>query len=278
MKSYGFISRDEFFGALDGTSKASSGVILTFDDSFVDHYEWVFPELGRRGLWGIFYVPTAYYETGMTLDVHRIHQLLGRCRANVVLEALRALLEDEMICTEYVAAFEALTYWSQTNDEATTLCKRILNYYVKDEHRTLLLDALMETLLSDADIGNNLYMTPQMLRAMHESGMTIGSHGVSHRVFSKLSETEQRREIVASFERLDEIVGGLAVRTFCYPFGGFHTFDATTERLLVETGCRFAFNVEPRDIDERDLRERPLALPRYGCNQFAYGQSRPISR
>lgn len=119
-------------------------------------------------------------------------------------------------------------------------------------------------------------MTPQMLRAVHERGIIIGSHSLSHRVLSNLSEAEQRREITASFEWLDEIVGGLSVRTFCYPFGGFHTFDETTERLLEEIGCRFAFNVEPRDINERDLRERPLALPRYDCNQFPYGQARSI--
>lgn len=104
--------------------------------------------------------------------------------------------------------------------------------------------------------------------------MMIGSHSVSHRIFSKLPVGEQREEIVRSLGFLEEVTSGLGVRTFCYPYGGFHTFTADTERLLEEAGCRFSFNVEARDIADTDLQARRQALPRYDCNLFLHGQAR----
>ena len=75
-----------------------------------------------------------------------------------------------------------------------------------------------------------------------------------------------------SLSTLEELVGP-GIDTFCYPFGGFHTFDADTERILTDCGIRYAFNVEPRDITSADLRDRPTALPRYDCNAFAHGRA-----
>ena len=37
---------------------------------------------------------------------------------------------------------------------------------------------------------------------------------------------------------------------------------------------RSCFSLEPRDISAHDLRERPLALPRYDCIEFPHGTSR----
>jgi hypothetical protein len=42
--------------------------------------------------------------------------------------------------------------------------------------------------------------------------------------------------------------------------------------LLKTNNCSFSFNVEPRDIDTKDLSDRQQALPRYDCNMFPHGQ------
>jgi hypothetical protein len=63
--------------------------------------------------------------------------------------------------------------------------------------------------------------------------MFIGSHTVSHSVMSKLSFKEQEKEIINSFELLNNITKGLQIKTFCYPYGGFHTFTNETENILI---------------------------------------------
>ena len=72
------------------------------------------------------------------------------------------------------------------------------------------------------------------------------------------------------FGYLSKLIGE-PVETFCYPYGGFHTFTPETEQLLLSAGSRDSFNVEARDIGPVDLLQRPQALPRYDCNQLPFG-------
>jgi peptidoglycan/xylan/chitin deacetylase (PgdA/CDA1 family) len=114
-------------------------------------------------------------------------------------------------------------------------------------------------------------MTNDELVHMHNSGMLVGSHSVNHPVMSKLTLEEQETEIVSSFEMIESITGKLALKSFCYPYGGFHTFTAKTENLLEKHSCHFSVNVESRDINQNDLANRRQALPRFDCNEFPHG-------
>jgi peptidoglycan/xylan/chitin deacetylase (PgdA/CDA1 family) len=269
---YGFVERDAFFASVE-TGRPAPGIVLTFDDGVADHHDIVLPILERLGLWGLFFIPTAMYETGKLLDVHRIHLLLGRHGGIAMLQALDEILTPAMLSHEHVEEFRALTYARQDNDAATTRFKRVLNYFIAYEHREAVLDRLMQRFCPDeAALTQRFYVTPEGLCRMRDGGMVIGSHGVNHRVFSKLDPAEQALEIGRSFDFLEATLDQ-PVTTFCYPYGGFHTFTAETERLLAERGCRAAFNVEPRDVADRDLRQRPQALPRYDCNQFPHGRA-----
>jgi peptidoglycan/xylan/chitin deacetylase (PgdA/CDA1 family) len=119
-------------------------------------------------------------------------------------------------------------------------------------------------------------MTEPELAYMHHSGMVLGSHTVNHPVMSRLTTKEQEHEIVSSFHLIESITGQQTLKTFCYPYGGFHTFTAETEELLENNSCLFSFNVEPRDISQNDLASRRQALPRFDCNAFPYGSCRHI--
>ena len=68
-KEYGFLSKDEYQSAVR-KGENPKGVVLTFDDGFKDHFEYVLPELRKRGLWGIFYIPTGVYQNNELLGVH----------------------------------------------------------------------------------------------------------------------------------------------------------------------------------------------------------------
>lgn len=271
----GFADREAFLAAFDG-APLPTGAVLTFDDAFSDHYDHVFHELTRRGLWGIFYVPTAILDSDRLLDVHRIHLLLGRVGGTRALEAATACVDDSMLSHGRVEAFRSQTYTRQDNDADTTTFKRVMNYFISYEHRTAVLDRLMAAFGMDpaveAAINRSFYVDAGQLRRMADGGMVLGGHGVGHLLMSKLSEAEQAAEIRGSFDSLAGITGR-PVETFCYPYGGFHSFDATTERLLAEAGALYSFNVEPRDVTAADVRGRPQALPRWDCNAFPHGRA-----
>ena len=168
-----------------------------------------------------------------------------------------------MLETDKIKDFREKTYTKQHNDFYTTEFKKLFNYYIKYEFRELILDEMVKHFSNDQEIFNQLYMNTDQLKIMHKNKMLLGSHSVSHFVFSKLKEEDQEQEIKKSFEFLEDLFGCLDIKVFCYPYGGFHTFTDFTEKTLSRLGCQFSFNVESRDVTFKDLRQRPQAIPRY---------------
>jgi len=271
----GFADRDAFIAAFSG-EEMPDGVILTFDDGFADHHDYVLHELEARRLWGIFYIPTAPLDSGEMLSVHRIHMLLGRHPASEVARKLKELLEEGMIEDDKREEFQERTYMWQQNPDDVLYVKRTLNYFLNPVWRKPLLDSMMKHFFGgeEMELARELYMTPDQIRALHDAGMIIGSHTCTHPVMSHLDKKNQEEEIRGAFGFLEGFLGPLKVRTFCYPYGGYHSFTQETEELLEENGCLFSFNVEPRDMTTQDILSRPQALPRYDCNMFPHGQCR----
>lgn len=273
---YGFVSEEEFLECVS-EARPNRGVVLTFDDGFVDHYQHVLPELKRLGLWGIFYIPTAPLTTDRILDVHRIHLLLGRYGGQEIADALNGLLRDEMLTPGLVEEFGSSTYVQQDNEASVNFVKRTLNYFIDIMYRTSVIDDLMSIYFpNEGELLQSVYMSKASLSEMHEEGMTLGSHSVNHQVMSRLTMEDQESEIRESFHMLETIRGSSSTKTFCYPYGGFQTFSLETESLLERASCQFSFNVESRDISQMDLAERRHALPRFDCNEFPYGTSQGI--
>jgi peptidoglycan/xylan/chitin deacetylase (PgdA/CDA1 family) len=270
-ESHGFVERADFFEAAREGAGLPRGVMLTFDDGLRDHVDYVLPELERRELWGMFFIPTGGYENGELLAPHRVHHLLGAHGGVNMMAALKGRITPDMLVNEHREEFRSDTYTDQNNDSATSEFKRTLNYFLSHIARKAVLDSLMAEYCDEAALFEALYMRPVEIRLLAEKGMIVGSHSVSHPVFSTLSPKAQEREITDSFDFLEETSGGLGLRTFCYPYGHSHTYDADTVRLLERSGCRLAFTAEHRDVTADDMAGAPLELPRHDCNAFAHG-------
>ena len=271
---YGFVSKDDFLTSFE-TQQVPKGVVLTFDDGLSCHYDYVFPELKKRNLWGIFYIPTFPYVENKILDVHRTHLLLGKYDAEEIYSYLIKNIDESLLDHSKIAEFKQFTYTSQKNDQYTLLVKRTINYFIDYQYKNKIMDDLMNQFFpNESEICKSFYLTPDQIKEMNDQDMIIGSHTINHPVMSRLSEEDQNHEIAASFDLLERIATPLPHKTFCYPYGGFHSFNDTSEKLLEKNGCKYSFNVEHRDIELNDLLNRPQALPRYDCNQFNFGQIR----
>ena len=254
-------------------------MLLTFDDGLLDHYVYVLPELKRRGLWGIFYVPSGPCDSGIILDVHKIHALTARFDSNVLLRRAEELIscKQNAIYAEKRAEFEKHTYRRdfQTNDEATTKFKRLCNYFLRPEVRTQLLrQMLLECFMDECQLQQSWYMNSEQLKIMHEAGMWIGAHSVTHSVLGSLSVVEQRHEIASSFEFIERVIGEKYPRTFCYPYGGPVSHSIDTIKILTELNCLFTVDVNYRDCDSEIIAKHAQELPRWDCNKFFSGSCR----
>lgn len=81
------------------------------------------------------------------------------------------------------------------------------------------------------------FMSADQLRQIsQESLCTIGAHTITHPYLSKLSSDEKRHEIVASRQRMEEILG-MPVYHFSYPLGDF---DKECIEIVRKAGFRTA--------------------------------------
>ena len=273
QENFGFISRNEFFNSIKYTKKASEGVVLTFDDGLKCHYDYVFKELKKRNLWGIFYVNTLPFQKNKILDVHKIHILISRINPKILCDYLMNSEIQKLLDKQKINEFKDLTYWNQINDKHTLLVKRILNYFIEYKYRGIVLDGLFNTFIKNKINVDDYYLSIENLKEMKNEGMMVGNHTISHKVLSALSKKLQKVEIQESFNFIEQKIGVSNLKTFCYPYGGFHSFNKDTENILTKINTDFSFNVEKRDISNKDLLKRPHALPRYDCNQFKFGKN-----
>lgn len=272
-EEYGFVSREEWnkYTTSGKLPDQQGKVILTFDDAMRCHYDYAYPELLKRNLWGVFYVPTSPYTSKKLLDVHRIHLLCGALNGRELLDYTINFISDDMIPDIKHADFHKFTYKRQVNHTGISDFKRILNYFVHYDCRSDIVDNIA------AHFGyqfpsDEFYVEPQCLVEMEHNGMVIGAHTVDHLVMSKLSKQQQFEQINGAFNYLKSI-GCEKVKTYCHPYGGFHSFNQNTVDILDDLNVLFSFNVEPREIAHEDINHNRQSLPRFDCNQFPFGMA-----
>jgi len=272
-KYFGFVSRKEWNDILlqRKIGEHKGKVILTFDDGLKCHFDYVYQELKKRGLWGIFYVPTKPYKENKLLDVHRIHLLTGAFNGKDLLAILLKLVDEEMMPDKKIDLFRKKTYLCQNNYSGITEFKRILNYFVSYKYRENLIDKVSHELGYKFDV-KNFYVSKKNLKIMSDNGNLIGSHTVTHPLMSKLNQEEQLFQIKDSFLFLNHMKIN-SEKTYCHPYGGFHSFNENTIDLLNKEGIEYSFNVENRELEESDLTKSRQYLPRYDCNQFPHGKA-----
>ena len=247
-------------------------IFLTFDDSLNSHYEFVFKILKKHKLNGIFYIPTLPYEKKQILNVHKIHLILNYFGEEKAYENLKKIIEIKMIDNNKKEFFQSKIYKNQKNNFKKNYFKKFLNYYVKDKYKNYLTKKLFYNFFPDLNekkYCKEFYLTEKQIKEMSKNGMVFGGHTISHPVLSKLNHDEMKKEIKLSIDFINHFS---PYKTFAYPYGGFHTFNNNSEKILGKIGVKFSMNVLNEEIKYKDLINRPQALPRFDCNQFPHGK------
>ena len=81
--NFTFINIDQILNKIDKNKEIpKKSLILTFDDGFKDHYQYVFPILKKMNIQGIFFPTGKSIDKKIVLDVHKIHHILANCDDN----------------------------------------------------------------------------------------------------------------------------------------------------------------------------------------------------
>jgi peptidoglycan/xylan/chitin deacetylase (PgdA/CDA1 family) len=255
---YTVVDLAAFEAAVDGTAPLPpNAALLTFDDGFIDHYEAVLPRLRARGLSGTFFLTeNAYGDRPHLLGVHKMHFLLARLGvegfARAVLQACDPLALPRGAARDVLG----LDRW---DDAGARAIKNLVSHELPSEEAERVLDTLFVEHIGDPTrFATTLYLDTAKVRAMAAAGMTFGYHTRSHRLLSRLSREEQEAELHAGVAWIRSLTGQTRV-SFCYPWGGPHTYTRETVRILRDSGYSVAFNTVRRrvSLDEDGRYELP---------------------
>jgi len=264
QNKYGFISKQEFIKSIDN-NESPNGIILSFDDGFKDHYEYVLPELKKRNLWGLFYVSSKVYESRKLLGVHRVQYLKGKYGSSSILKEALSIVEDYMLDENTIEAFDKEIYSDSNYKENEKQLRRLFNYYISYNYRDEILDNLMDKYFDEDKLFEEVYLKIDELKRINEEGNIIGSHTVTHRVLSRLSYAEQEEEIRQSFEFLKSNISLEQPYSFCYPYGYKASYNKDTLKILKKYKVH---NAVIFDNKTQTSNLKRYELSRIDCNQF----------
>lgn len=86
-------------------------------------------------------------------------------------------------------------------------------------------------------LGTPGFITDTDVRALAESGMTIGNHGLAHLFWTELTPAQLSREVSEGRRRLERLTGG-EIKTLAIPYGAY---DDAVLHALGEHGYEHVF-------------------------------------
>ncbi len=90
-------------------------------------------------------------------------------------------------------------------------------------------------------LGKRAFMAPEHVRELMADGMTVGSHGKTHKRLTELHADELGGELALSRIMLEEQLG-VRLEHFAYPFG---SVDEQAREAVAAAGYRWAFTTRP---------------------------------
>lgn len=244
--------------------------LLTFDDGYKEHFTNVLPVLLEENIQGTFFIPTQLLKENICLDVNKIHLLLATTDDKVITEEIKVWLKenkDKYLLDDYDVYYEEYHKMTRYDTPETAVIKRLLQFVLRDEAKTELLNMLFEKYAKDSEslVNEELYMTIDQVKTLNKLGMRVAYHTHTHQWLGQISKEEQREELKKAEEIFKEM--GIECNVISYPYG---SYNEETLELCKQRGISVAFTTEARVGDLS--KDHPLLIPRLDTNDLPIGE------
>jgi peptidoglycan/xylan/chitin deacetylase (PgdA/CDA1 family) len=231
------IAVDKGVSATISSSAGKPVVLVTFDDGYRDNCETALPILRKLGVPATFFIPTAFLDAVRLPWWDHLACVLKQTRVpRLSLERWPGDVDPIVINLGPISSGHQRTM------AITMVVRSFLDGAIKDEQWFLdQLDDQAEVPIDSRMLGRELFMNLDQVKHLADAGMSIGSHGQTHRALASLPDATQRHELTESKRFLE---GSLSheIKALAYPFGGGGTFTARTIQLAIEAGYHLAFS------------------------------------
>lgn len=202
--------------------RAPDGAIaITFDDGYSSVYEHAFPVLKEANVPATIYLISSVVDNATLVWVNELNFFLRKAGP------------EALACTRKHFAISG----SEKVDEVISHCR--LNY--RPEQMGALLGELRELMkrpVAEHAAEASLYLSWDQIAEMSEREITFGNHSRTHPNMERLTEEEQRAEIIGAQVDLKKHLS--SIQSFAHPFG--HKGDSTVT-LVMNAGIACAADV-----------------------------------
>jgi peptidoglycan/xylan/chitin deacetylase (PgdA/CDA1 family) len=249
---------DEALAMVMGQASFSTGVLVTFDDGYLDNYSLAFPILRSYSAQAVFFLPTAFVGTSRLPWWDAIAYTIKQTRNDVirleyperaVLDLNRNGMADIISVALRLYKHPATTDRNRFLNELQIACES--GFPVEDNQR--------------------IFMNWREAREMQQCGMVFGSHTDTHEILSRLSAEQQVVELRRSREILERELN-CRIDALAYPVGAKDTFNDETIMALRENDYHAAFSY----YGGFNLpgRTQPFDIPRFGVGRKRHARFR----
>lgn len=179
----------------------SRAVCITFDDGYADNYLNALPILNKYNLHATFFIASGYLNGGIMWN-------------DQIIEAVRSMKLETLDLTSIGLG----SYDVSTNLNKANTAQQIINEIKHLEYELRLEKTAAIVAKLDSPLPSTLMMTDEQLSNLHQAGMEIGGHTVSHPIMAKLDVQSLDYELKENKVTLEQRLN-TKIRFFAYPNG-----------------------------------------------------------
>ena len=238
--------------------------LITFDDGLKEQYTNGYSVLQEQNLEGYFFLNAVNFKNKKVTAVHKIHLLRSVIEPQKLLEVIHKNVKLNLSKKEKDRSNKIYRF----DDKASAEIKFILNFYLSELEKNILINDLFSNYFNETEIVEKLYMYNNQIIDLSNKGM-IGNHTFNHKHLGKLKENELFFEINESKKHLESIAGN-EINSISYPYGSKEVITANVLGYSKKTGHKFGFTTE-KGINTKD--DNLLKLKRFDCNDLIGGKN-----
>lgn len=268
IKNFNILTNDDFFEIINSKKiPIKPSILLTFDDGYKDHYDYVYPYLLKKKISGIFYPPTKIINNNKVLEVNKIHFILEKVKnINILLDDSILYLKKNHIETFKKINFKKISLNSRFDSRETVLFKKLLQSYLPKKIKTKIINYLFKkyTDLSERELSSILYFDKKEMKEMFKDKMIFGSHGCNHVRWNLLNNNDLNNEIYESIKFFKKNKLFDYNFSISYPYGGY---NKKVISAVKNYDVKFCLTTEVDSVNISNINDK-FILPRYDTNDF----------
>jgi peptidoglycan/xylan/chitin deacetylase (PgdA/CDA1 family) len=199
-KHFNVLPLSEALERMQNGTLPSRAVSITFDDGYADNYTNALPILKQFNLKATFFIASGFLDG-------------GRMWNDTVIEAVRNSLGSLLDLSEIGLGQFKVADEVQRSQAASRIIRQIKYLPLNERDQYIAYIASQSQNLPD-----DLMMTREQLKKLHQSGMEVGGHTVNHPILAKLDDQAAEKEIKENKIYLENLLQ-TSINIFAYPNG-----------------------------------------------------------